>query len=202
MTPQAIVIFSAGIMPSQDGGWHSTTYNERDTFGTLGGRDRIDAAVILSKKYPDAFLVTTSRRMNDEPPTQAEVYAHELKERGVAPERIIEEKKSINTKTAIEETYKFAQQKRWKYIILLSSEYHIPRIKAFYKQKKRDIKATMISSESILIEDDPTFTSSFEKIKKTDAYYARLVSEKKGIKAMTKGLYQATSNQDKKERLV
>ncbi len=200
MIHDAIIVFSAGVMPLDDGGWRTTTYNESDAFGTLGGRDRVEAAALLANTYPNAYLVTTCRRADGTSPTLASTYTEELHALGVPDKRIINEEVSINTGTSIEQVLKLAQKKGWKNLLLLSSEYQLSRIAAFFEEMKSDIKATAVSSESVLIPHDPAFAERFEQVKKTPEYQKRLAAEACGIAAIKNGTYRPMPIEDKKER--
>lgn len=202
MDPDAIVIFSAGVMPLEGGGWRTTTYDESDAFGTLGGRDRVEAAVLLAKKYPSAYLVTTCQRMDHVLPTLASTYAQELHALGVPNERIVKEEISVNTGTSVQEVLRITEEKGWKRLFLLSSEFQLSRIEAFYEQAKSDIRATIISSESVLIKQDPAFAEYFENVKKSPAYQTRLVAEARGIAAIKSGTYRSAPIEDKMERPI
>lgn len=200
MKPDAIIIFSAGIVPLEAGAWRVTTYNESDAFGTLGGRDRVEAGALLARRYPNAFLVTTSRRSDGEPPTLARVYADELRVLGVDPARILEEGNSTNTESAVQEAVRLAQEKNWDGIMFISSEYHLPRVTAFFKRIKYTVTADFVSAESLLAEHNQRFAEYFEKVKKSPAYQKRLASEVRGIKALHAGTYSSALPEDKKER--
>lgn len=202
IAPDAIFIFSAGIVQLTDGSWRSTTYKEGDTFGTLGGRDRVEAAALLAKKYPNTYLVTTSHTLGRVTTSIAEVYALELRTLGVEEKRIVREELSSNTQTAVAAALLLAQEKKWKHLILLSSEYHLPRIAAFYEQAKSDITARTLSSESVLTQQDPTFAEYFENVKRTPAYLKRLEAEERGVQAIIKNTYHFAPNEDKKARPV
>ena len=39
--------------------YRSTTYDDRDAFGVLGGRARVEAAALIAKKYPEAKMPYT-----------------------------------------------------------------------------------------------------------------------------------------------
>jgi uncharacterized SAM-binding protein YcdF (DUF218 family) len=199
MKPDALIIFTAGIMPLPSGGWRSTTYDDRDALGTLGGRDRVEAAALLAKEHPRAYLVATSRRMTGEPPTLAEVYANELRDLGVASGRIVKEENSINTETAVHEALQLAKERGWRYVIFLSNEYHLPRILAFSKREQSDVVVDACSSESMLIARDRAFKAIFEKVKKSSEYQKRLASEARGLEALEQGSYRSVSAIDKKE---
>ncbi|MGD0328630.1 MAG: YdcF family protein [Minisyncoccia bacterium] len=201
MTPDAIIILSAGSIAYEEGGrthWRATTYDNSDAFGTLGGRDRLEAAALLAEKYPDAYFVTVSRNFTGLP-TLAQIYADELRELGVAPERIIQEEHSTNTETVVQQAIRLAQKKGWKKILFLSSDYHLPRIIAFYRRQKDDILGDFVSSESILGAVDSKFAARFAAVQKTAAYQTRIASEARGLAALEEGAYQSAPAEDKHE---
>ena len=203
MTPDTIIVFSAGTIPYEESGrtrWRTTTYDNTDAFGTLGGRDRVEAAALLAKKYPDAYIVTTSRRVTGELPAQAEVYAEEVVSLGVARERIIEETESINAGTQVQEAVRLATEKGWKKLVFVLSGFQIPRVRAFYEQTKSNIVVDFVSSESVLAAADPAFVERFAEIKRTAAYQTRLTSEARGLAAIKAGTYQSAPPEDKRER--
>ena len=203
MTPDAIIVFSAGTVAYEVGGrthWRTTTYDDSDAFGTLGGRDRVEAAALLAKRYPDAYIVATSRRMTGETTTLAEVYADEMVGLGVVRKRIIEETESTTVGTQVQEALRLAAKKGWKKLLFLSSEYQLPRIAGFYEQAKSDIEAEFVSSESVLAVADPAFATRFAEVQKTAAYQTRLASEARGLAALKAGTYQSAPAEDKRER--
>lgn len=205
MIPDAIVVLSGGIVPiTKDGQthWRSTTYEEGDAFGPLGGRDRVEAAALLAKKYPGAYLVTNSHRLGRVAPSLAQVYAEELRALGVGEERIVQEERSSTTGTAVAASLEIAQEKGWKHLLFVSTGFHIPRVEAFYTQMKSNIGATFVSSEQILTEADPTFADYFEKVKNSPEYQKRLAAEARGIEAIRAGVYNAALAEDKQERSV
>ena len=195
MTPDAIIVLSAGVVSYKDAEgqqrMRSTTFDEADAFGTLGGRDRVEAAALLAKKYPQTFLVVTSS-----------VYADELRGLGTKPERIIETPDPTNTESGVRQALELAKQKGWKKIAFLSSEYHIPRIIAFYEKAQSDVLADGISAEDVLAEHDSTFVEYFARVKRTPAYQKRIESEQEGMKAITRDTYRSAPAEDKLERSV
>lgn len=203
LAPEAIIVFSGGIVAYKEGGrvhWRTTTYDDSDAFGTLGGRDRVEAAALLAKKYPNAYLITTSHRLGRITPSLAQVYAEELCVLGVARERIVQEEHSSTTKSAVDAVLRLAQNRGWERLLFVSSEFHLPRIAAFYEQVKSNIVVNFVSSESILLVADSTFAARFATVQKTPAYQLRLESERRGVAALEKGTYRAAPARDKKER--
>lgn len=202
-TPDALVVFSAGTVAYEETGqtrWRTTTYDDRDAFGTLGGRDRVEAAALLAKKYPDAYLVTTSHCLGRVTPSLAQVYAGELRNLDVAPERIIEEENSTTTGTAVQQVVQLARWKGWRHLLFVSSEWHLQRVIAFYEQTKSDSAVEFVSSESVLIENNLSFATQFAEIKKTAEYQKRIASEARGLEALRAGTYRIAPPEDKRER--
>lgn len=201
--PDAIVVFSAGTVPYEEIGqqrWRTTTYDDKDAFGTMGGRDRVEAAALLARKYPDAYIVTTSKRMMGESTTLAEVYAAEIAALGVSRDRIVEETESTTAGTEVQEALRLAVARGWKKLLFLSSEYQLSRIRAFYEQAHSDVAVDFVSSESVLMAADPAFGATFAAVQKTHAYRTRLASEARGLVALKAGTYRSAPAEDKRER--
>ncbi|MCR4325584.1 MAG: YdcF family protein [Patescibacteria group bacterium] len=205
MNPDAIIILSGGSVPLENGKagaerFRSTTYEDCDAFGTLGGFARVQAGAVLAGRFPDAFVITTSKR-GDEPVTHAAIQARELEELGVPKERIILEDRSENTESQLRESFSIAAEHGWKHLAVVSNEYHIPRIRAFCEHVIHpSIAVEYIAAESVLMEENPSFVGVFEEVKKTSAYQERLASEERGVEELESGTYRATPSQDKKEQ--
>jgi uncharacterized SAM-binding protein YcdF (DUF218 family) len=203
MNPQAIIILTGGTIMDQNGEYHSTSYSDGDAFGTLGGYARVEAASILALKYPDALLVTTGMGSGDGvAPSHAKVMENELIALGIPERRIILEEKSTNSKSGLLEILILAERYRWERIIVISSEYHVPRVHAMWEMINSSVKADFIAAEDILQSSQPEFGKIFEELKKTPAYIKRLESEAHGLKALRSGTYESAKTEDKKERLV
>ena len=201
--PDAIYAISGGtVYDTQMDKYHSTNYEEGDKFGTLGGYARIQAAAILAKRYPKAYVVANSKRLDGKLPTHAQTHARELVELGVEKERIILEENSTTTFSGVVEALKLARERGWKNIIFVTNEYHLPRVRAFYEREQSAILAEFVSAEKVLIEEDPTFAQEFEKIKATPAYQLRLRSEAGGIEAIKSREYKGAPLEEKKERKI
>lgn len=188
MMPEAILLLAGGSVRLANGRQRSTTYNDSDAFGALGGRDRVEAAAILANRYPEAWIVTGS------------LYADELAELGIDRRRIIGEE-SLNTRDALEAFWGLAVERGWSHLTLVSSGFHLPRIRAFYDQVSHPgLMVEFIASEAVLKAVRPEFAAEFSLIEQTSAYKKRLVSEERGIEALRRGAYHPATARDKKER--
>lgn len=204
MSPDVIVIITGGTICNADGEYRSTSYNDGDAFGTLGGYVRVEAGAILASEYPKAKLVTTGRggAGKGKPVTHAAVMERELLELGVAPERILREEVSTTTMDGLIQACDLAQKHHWKSIIFVTNEFHLPRVQAMWNTLDTSIEAHFISAEDVIVRVRPEFSKTFEDIKATSAYKKRLESEARGIEALRLGTYHAAPPEDKKERLV
>lgn len=186
----AIIIPSGGTVMGKDGKYHSTSYNDGDAFGTLGGYARVEAGAILARRYSKAVLIV-SRVMKEE-----------LVDFGVDRDRIICEEVSTNTKSGMEQDLVLTNRNNWKTVIFVTNEYHIPRVSTIWEMLNSSVQAYFMSAEKIIIEVRPEFEETFTQIKKTEAYQKRLASEAKGIEALHSGKYKSAGIEDKRERSV
>lgn len=184
--PEAIFIFSAGTVPTANGGERVTTYEESDAFGVLGGYDRVEAAAHLAKQYPNAMLVT-----------DVSAYKSALCNFGVTSERVLDGAASLNTEMGVLNALELATMKGWVHVYFVSSGFHIPRIKVLFERRPTCIKVLFISSESILMEHSPVFKEYFEKVKRYPGYQKRLASEQQGIEALRRGIYKCCRTEKK-----
>jgi hypothetical protein len=208
MTPDAIIVLSAGSVAeknSQTGEtvYRSTTYAEGDAFGTLGGYARVQAAALLAKKYQRAFLVTTGKEGPDGM-SAAGIQASELETLGVPCARIILEESSVNTKTQIEKSLRIAKARGWKRVLFVTNRYQVERVLAFVErlQERPDCKIRYQDAESVLSESDPSFAIEFARIEQSEAYQRRRVAEARGVAAIQSETYHFAAPEDKRERQV
>ncbi len=177
-----IAVLQGGVINGR-----SATYKDGDAFGTLGGRARVEAAALLAKQFPQAVALTTDA-----------TNASELRELGVAPERIVfAESAGGNTFASLKTIAARARGT----VGIVSSEYHLPRVRAFCALLAFG-KVEYISAEAVLAAADPAFQKTFDEVKKTPAYQLRLESEARGIEAIQRGDYRPAGVGDKQERAV
>jgi uncharacterized SAM-binding protein YcdF (DUF218 family) len=201
--PDTIIVLSGGSVALQNGltgvaGFRTTTYEDRDTFGTLGARVRVEAAAVIASRFPEAVILVTGKRGN-ETLSHAQIMAYELAGLGVAPERVFLEERSETTLEQLQESMHIAKKRGWKSACVISNEYHIPRIQAFCEQIVHpEISLTCVAAETVLTGVDPNFAARFAAIKRTDAYRERIASESKGVAAIRRGDYASALHADKR----
>lgn len=198
--PDAIFILSGGIVAKDEGRtqqFKSPSYKEKDENGLItGGKARVIAAAEISKKFPEAKIITTSKDARESGrPTHAEVMAEELQKLGIHPETIIKEEKSKDTLTELREMIKMIQQNNWKNVDVITNEYHISRVEAMLdvllsETEKEKPLIQLISAEKILETKSSHYKKLFDKVRQTDGYRLRIEREQKGVEDFKQGIYR------------
>jgi len=199
-----IVILGGGLIKDKNGEWHTTHFSKGgDNFGALGDRLRVMAGAHLYKHNLDAFVIASGGkgqyRDNPDVPSVSSVVKKELIEHGVPEERIVEENKSNNTYEQLLELKKIKGLKNLKNIIIISNNWHLPRIKAMIhnihgldllKEMYNNSIIKIKSAESILIKfDSNKWKIKLQRIYESDAMKKRIKLEKQGVKQIKEGTY-------------
>lgn len=214
--PEVIIIFSGGIIKEigKDGiaTYRSTKENEGDSFGMLWGEARVIAAAELALHFPHAKIITTGFYAPNEP-TQAEIIRNELEKFSIPRSRVLLEMYSHNTLSQIKKSLKITIDRKWQRVAIVTNEYHIPRVRAMYEHfekllpqavKFSGVQVAFIAAESILPYRDKKFIEIIERMKNTEGYRKRLLSEEKGTEMILSGEYgkHQSKQEDKFERKI
>lgn len=219
--PEAIFIFSAHTkeitLSDNQKRYISSDFNDEDSFGALGGKDRVVAAAALAKIFPKTTLVTTSRRLlsNSQSPSHAQVVAQELIDEGINQSRIVKEEKSFNLVTQIAVMLELVLKKNWKKIAAISSDYQIPRLVAIYNNLEKLLnldpqtlrnfhqissenrQIVFVSADNILNFYPPLQLFSSWPYRHSPAYQKRVDSEQKGVQDILNGRYRINNTAGK-----
>lgn len=217
-TPDVIVVLSAGtIFDPKIGQFRSTKHNEGDVFGTLFGEGRVLATAELASYFPEAKIITTSKRLPGEP-THAQIVRDELVGCSVAASRIVLEENSINTLSQVTEALRIIFRSPWKNVVFVTSEYQLQRTELFFKHFKellvadvqnkdvvqayeeKRIQVSFVAAEGILTHKSPTFAALVEAMRGTSGYKIRLENEARGVQNILNRAYGRSKLQDKFER--
>lgn len=209
----AITVQSAGLRKLDDGTYASTLYTDSDDFGMLGGFMRVRAAQELYwQDAASTFVFCNGRsakqiaKFGPQVPTDAEIYADEFKigiaqdERSQSAEnartpRVLLEDKSVNTVASIGELLSMCAVQGWEHIGLVSSDYHIPRIRAlcgliFEKLGYKPVDISFISAEAIVKESRPgIYDAEIDSAYQTPLALQRISNEKAGCEDIAAGRY-------------
>lgn len=209
-----MTVQSAGLRMLADGSYSSTLYTDSDNFGMLGGFARVLAAQELYWHNPDIPFVFCNgksakqiAKFGPDVPSDAEIYAEEFK-RGIAqdlrsqssdtsvqPPEILLEDTSVNTVASIRELINMSTSHKWQRMGLVSSEYHLPRIKAlcgliFEKLGEQPVDITFISAETVLKELLPgVYDDEIDAAYKTLSAKNRIKNEQQGLDDIINGRY-------------
>ncbi len=210
MMPDVIVIPSGGTVPATDeprfqpNAYRSTSYEEGDASGLLGGIARVQAAALLARTYPEAALLASGARGAGEP-SHAAIIASELEALGVRSDRIFLEETSKNTFMQLQETLAIALARGWKNVTYVTNEYQCERVEAFLAHMTdypEYMKVTCQPAEPLLIDTVPGFREQYEEIKTRSSYQERVAAEERGVRAIENGTYHPASTEDKQERAI
>lgn len=190
-----IVVLGGGLL-YENGVWRTTRFNEKgDTFGALGDRLRVEAAALLYQENPDAVLIASGGKGqlkdNSDAPTISSVIKKELIELGVPAARIIEEDVSGNTWQQLQQLKALIQQRSARSVLIISNEWHLPRVKAMIEKDSAIEILQCVSAEEILIERDAARWKSFIAMAyQSDDIRKRIELEMKGVEDIRKGTYR------------
>jgi len=177
----------------------TTVYSEGDANGALGARARIIAAEYIYKKGNVArnFLVATGKE---------HVEAQELISRGIPQELVYIEDNSGNTQENIVNLLRKAKEMAWERILILSSDYHIPRIRALYgqflkehEQEYMGLQIDFQGAEDILVETKPKWKKYVAQAYVLDEMVKRQKNEAKGLDDIKAGKYNSTAGNKPKQ---
>ena len=192
--PKAIAILG-GILKKEKEEWKADNLEENEV-----DKLRIIAADYLYQDDKNQFLIALggNKWLKDIPdaPLLATVIKKELIERGVPAKRIIKENKSNNTYQQLQELKKIIIKQKLQQITIISSDYHLPRIKVMIE---KDIKLNKMltkdqliiqSAEEIIIKHEPEQKKTIRTAYESKDMQKRIALEQKGIKDLKQGKYK------------
>lgn len=204
-TYDVVAILCAGL--AKDGqDYVPTAFGDSDEFGMLGGYVRVDAAVELAKsRVSSNFLFSTGvsakqiEKFGKDVPPEAHIYRDVFLDRLGAERRvdavnIFLEDTSVNTVGNIQAILQLCIDNNWSHIALLSSEYHIPRIRALVNlvldQYALNLSFDFLSAETILRTAHPRLHDAyFDNAYSTPEAKKRIANEAQGLIALENGNY-------------
>ena len=102
---------------------------------------RISAACRYLEEYPEAVVVASGGKGEDELISEAECIKRQLEKRGISSERIIIEDNSTNTRENMAFSKALLEEKGISgEIAIVSNEYHLRRAKTIAKKQGLDVK--------------------------------------------------------------
>ena len=214
----AIIILSGFLKKDGKTGWRTTNFNEGKNFKGLGDRLRIVAGAHSYKevtlKNPRVVVLVSggsgSLRKISDAPAVSDIMKKELIALHVPRIKIIKEKNSRNTFENLLESDKICAKRRWRSAIIISNEYHLPRIKTmieYYADKMPHLASMffagwlkLMPAEKICLSHDrQKWAIAIKKAYKSRVMKKRLQLEKQGVADIKKGGYKFA---DKKSQMA
>ena len=151
----------------------------------------------LSEKYKVKLIVSGSkgiyRRMSGVP-SVAVVMKQELIALGINPKEIMTDKTDFTYNELVWLKKFLTQKQKPEETYIISSAYHLPRVKTMIKLlpelKKLNNIVKPISAEKIVIKFEPNLKDKIQKDYKNPWVKKMIASEKKGIKDLKSGKYK------------
>jgi hypothetical protein len=195
-----------------------TTYEHSDDFGMLGGEMRVIAAVARARHGLSQHVLFSGGKSKKgaaarggehvPAPPAATVYAGHFTnmfvntdgQTGEGPRitPILLDTVSPNTNANMLYSLQLAQREGWRDMVVISSEYHMPRVTALYSIIKEKlcmdgIRTTFLAAEDVVRAAHPgLYDDSITAAYKSEAGQLRLASEAHGLADMRAGRYSFT----------
>lgn len=200
---KAICVLSAGIKKNKKGEWASTDFIEDDDkFGAPGGKLRVAAASYLHKDNSNISIIASGGRgrdiRNDESsrPDLADILTRELKDFGVPESCIIKENKSNKTIEQLKELKLIMSDKNLDELIVITNDYHLPRIKAILEHDNElrklpnDCRIVLRSAEEICLQyNREKWHNIIKEAYESEEMKRRMEMEAKGVEQIKNGTY-------------
>lgn len=228
MKHEAIFVLGGGII-KKGNTFYPTDYSHEDPFGMLGAGMRVAAASELYFEgdsntfiFCTGITAKTKAQLGNDVPSEAQVmkdkflrniegllkkkeYRDRITGLTEATPEIILEDKSTSSLTNIQEVLGIISGRGWKKVAIVSSDYHIPRVKALYEmvlitQNITDVHIDFISAEEKMKEvNREVYDGIIEKAYRSESAKKRIDNETKGLRDIKDGTYSLTEFQLKKK---
>ena len=177
--------------------WQTHKSDTRDDLCQLTpDRLRVLAAACLYKKNPRSTTVLSQGGLEDSNrPSIASVIKEELKSLGLPENHIFLEDTSISTFSQLLELQLIALKWQPKQIIIISNEWHLPRIEAMIQwvlklQELSQYKPQLLAAEEILLqESEKDWQGVTESMRTSDDTLSRILKEQQGVNHLKSGSY-------------
>lgn len=189
-----ISLLGADIYKDNAGLWHSCDLNMRENPGRAPGDSfRVAAASYLAKR--GALIYAQGGLADDIHPPIADVMEHELRDLGIPRPQIATEVHSKTTLSQLIQLQDFLRRKMPKHILILTNEWHLPRVKAMVEHftecsTLRSMKPVFMSAEEVLLQYDPKqWQQKVVQARIRPEMKEIIALEKKGVQQIENGSY-------------
>ncbi|MBU0660593.1 YdcF family protein [Patescibacteria group bacterium] len=198
----ALLFLSAGIIQDSQGNWISTQLENPLGKGFApGGETRLWATKYLFDQKEFDYIMVPGGKGNDKNladvvhPSIYTIVLQELIDMEIPEDKIIGEEQSNNTYEQLLYSIDLLKKNDVGSVTIISSDYHIPRIKAMITYKKElafynDIQTIFVLAEELCINMDPTrWKDHIEKVYASSWMNNLQKKEEQGIQQIKDGTY-------------
>ena len=198
---QKVVVVLGGALRKDDTGrWRTVDLGQGgDTFAASNDRWRIDAAYAIWKNDHSTVLVVSAGQgqyKGTDTPAVAEVMARELMELGVSDGAIMKDVESGTTVEQLRMTAALAKEMKLQKVVILSNEWHIPRIKEMIAhapgllEALSGVEVELVAAENILWAESMEWQDRIKSARIDSGILKRVELEQKGIRQIVDGTYK------------
>jgi DUF218 domain len=225
-TPDVLSILSGSVVKRElrhdNTRYSSGSYGELDVAGLLnGGKARVIATAEIARFYPNVAIIANGNTYENAP-SDAQIMKEELGRFGVSTDHVLLQEKSYSTFTEFVELVKFVANHKWRRIVIITNEFHIPRAQELLRQldtlqdphgvsQDADFRAALplfyeLSSEVVFVSADailplrnPRYERIVDQAKASPEWQERAEKEAQGLKQLQEGTYWSRVEPRKKE---
>jgi len=215
-TPDAVSILSGSVVKRdlRNGGarYSSGSYAELDVAGLLnGGKARAIAAAEIARFYPCVAIIANGHTYENAP-SDARIMKEELGRFGASTDHVILQEKSYSTFTEFVELVKYVAEHKWRRIVIVTNEFHIPRAQELLRHidslrdpygvsmdpdfraalpafRDRAPEIVFVSAEAVLLLRNPSYQRIVDRAKASPEWQKRAAKEAQGLKQLQQGTY-------------
>lgn len=193
-----IVVLAGGFKRDKDGVWHSSDFDGSDC-GPPVSHIRLLAARYLYEEDPTRRILVVGGRgvclsLLENDITLSTVMRRELVESGVPESAISEESLSNNTYQNIEHLLPFLRQHEVRELLIVSSEYHVPRIETLLEHVPAFAEiqkiAKVVSADNVVSSKDSLLAARVRETYTREPFPSILAKEVEGVEQIRRGTYR------------
>lgn len=192
----AIVVLCGGL--GHDGAaYRPSAFTDSDEHGMLGGAIRVAAAAELHRAgCAGVFVFTTGiseksrARFGPAVPAEAAVYASHFRAQAGEGPVVLLEQESVNTAGNLAAVAALTQARRWPSVAIVTSEYHVPRVRELLRLAGGGLAAEVLSAEAVVMAARPGIhDAEIAAGYASPAGLRRTSSERRGLADLYAGRY-------------
>jgi hypothetical protein len=194
---EPLIVLIAAFPHCKDGKWQTSGVDDPgDHAGATFDRFRVLATSVLAVQYPQAKLLLSSGARYPDTPSGATVAARELTELGVDPGRFILEEHSQSVHGQLYEIGKMAVTQKFGHMLLVTNDWHHPRVVAMIKHAPhvemwKDLSWESISAEQVMLDSGNSIWQKMVAAERVHPKYVeRVEMEEQGVRQVVEGTYK------------